>query len=92
MLATTPRRVVVPAQQKPDGFSGRVGMGWRFGGVAVRAFHVVLIDTPHGSQVCAEAVYAPDSGASNTADTSAEKPSSSGDVAAAPREKTPCST
>ena len=35
---------------------------------------------------------APDSGASNTADTSAVKPSSSADAAAPPRPNTPCST
>ena len=36
--------------------------------------------------------HAPDSGASNTADTSAAKPSSSRDVAEPPRGNTPCST
>ena len=36
--------------------------------------------------------HPPDSGASNTADTSAAKPSSSGDVAEPPRPNTPCST
>ena len=88
--AATPMAVPHIAQQERRARRAQIDRPLDDAPVAVAAL-VERQLTPAGGNAHRTVVQAPDSGASNTASTSAANPANNGDVAASPRANTPCS-